>query len=755
MFSPATSLPLRWHLVRLAVGTLLPAVVFAAVVVFQLARLERKAVERRAIHSARALATAFEREMSGSIRTLQALTESDHVDRGELEAFRAECERVRRTQPAWKQVLLLSPDGRLLFNTAYPWGAPLPDLAEQESFARVVETHQPIVGDIAVGRGARQALAFPVRVPVMRGGELRYVLTAVITPEALTDVVATPSSESEEWTRTLVDHQGRVAARTRDPARFVGQPATPSFLENTRASLEGVYPDVSMDGTSVYVAFSRSQPSGWTAAIVSPRRVMDAPVIDSMLTAGGLGLVLLLASAGGAWVFSRRIERSIAQASDAAAALAQGEPPRMEPSSVRELAQLGEALERSGQLLRERERERDANLAAAEAARAEAVEATQAKDTFLAMLGHELRNPLAPIVTSLEVLRRRGLARTPEHEVISRQLRHVVRLVDDLLDMARITRGQMSLHREPLELSSVVSRAVEAATPLLEQRRHVLETDVSSSGLQVLADADRLTQVVANLLTNAAKYTPSGGRIQLRAGELDSGIGLVVEDNGQGLTPELVPRLFEPFVQGPRTLERSEGGLGIGLALVRSLVEAHEGRVEAHSEGPGRGSRFTVWLPRHTQAEASLPQETRREPVPSETGTVPGKLVRVLVVDDNVDAAETLAELLGLSGYEVAVAHDCPEALTRADVFRPDVALLDIGLPVVDGYGVAERLRERLGESSPVLAALTGFSQDGDRTRSHAAGFRHHFVKPIDLDDLIAFVESQRPGQRPGQGGAT
>ncbi|WP_375765886.1 ATP-binding protein [Archangium gephyra] len=747
MSSPAPSLPLRWHLVRLAVGTLLPAVVFAAVVVFQLARLERKDAERRVVRSARSLATAFEREMSGSIRTLQALAESGYLDRGELESFHSEAERVRRTQPAWKHVLLISTDGQLLLNTSHPWGAPLPPVAEQESFVRVVETHQPIVGGIATGKGPRRATAFPVRVPVMRGGALRYVLTAVITPESLEEVVANPSSGNEEWTRTLVDSQGMVAARTRDPSRFVGQRATSSFQENTRASLEGVYSDVSLDGAPVYVAFSRSQPSDWTAAVVSPRRILDAPVLDAMLAAGGLGLVLLFASAGGAWVYSRRLERSITQASDAAAALARGNPPHMEPSSVRELAQLGEALERSGQLLRERERERDANLAAAETARAEAVEATQAKDVFLAMLGHELRNPLAPIVTSMEVLRRRGLAQTPEHEVISRQLRHVVRLVDDLLDMARLARGQLSLRCEPLELSSAVTRAVEAAIPLITQRRHVLETHVSASGLPVLADADRLTQVIANLLTNSAKYTPSGGRIQLRAGERDGGIELVVEDNGQGLAPELVPRLFQPFVQGARTLERSEGGLGIGLALVRSLVEAHGGHVEAHSEGPGLGSRFTVWLPRHTRAEAPLPEEPRQEPVASEAETGPGNRVRVLVVDDNVDAAETLAELLAMSGYETAVAHDCPGALTRAETFRPDVALLDIGLPVVDGYGVAERIRERLGESSPVFAALTGFSQDGDRSRSQAAGFRHHFVKPIDIDELLAFVESLRPAR--------
>jgi signal transduction histidine kinase/ActR/RegA family two-component response regulator len=712
-------------------------------VAFQLARSEREASERRVVRSARMLAASFDREMSGSIRALQALAESDHLDRGELEAFRADCERVLRTQPSWKSVLLIAPDGLQVANTGIPWGAPLPALSESRSFTRVVETRQPTVGDLA--RGQSGGLAFPVRVPVIRGGVLQYVLTAVITPEALSSVVVRQASNAEEWTRTLIDQRGVVAARTRAPQRFVGQLATPLFLEHSRAQTEGIFANTSLEGARVYVAFSRSQLSGWTAAVSSPTQLLDAPLTRSMLTVGGLGLALLLMSVGGAWIFSQRIERSITQASAAADALARGESPHTEPSSVHELARLGEALERSGQLLRERERERDANLAAVETARAEAVAATQAKDTFLAMLGHELRNPLAPIVTSLELLRRRGLAGTPEHEVISRQLRHVVRLVDDLLDVARISRGQMSLRREPLQLPSVLSRAVESTTPLLEQRRHTLELDVPASGLWVLGDADRLTQVVANLLTNAAKYTPPGGRIQVRAREHDGGITLVVADNGPGLPADLLPRLFEPFVQGIRTLDRSQGGLGIGLALVRSLVEAHGGRVEPHSDGPGRGSTFTLWLPSHARAEAPPPVEARREPAPLAVEAVPARPMRVLVVDDNVDAAEVLADLLDMSGYEVVVAHDCPEALKQAEASRPHVAILDIGLPDVDGYGVAERLRERLGEESPVFAALTGYSQDGDRARSKAAGFRRHFVKPIDADELLAFLETVRP----------
>ncbi|ATB31958.1 hybrid sensor histidine kinase/response regulator [Melittangium boletus DSM 14713] len=723
-------------------------VVFAAVLVFQLAGSERQAAERRVAHSARMLAASFEQEMAGSIRTLQALAESDALARGDLEAFLAECVRVRGTQPSWKVVLLIAPDGQSLLNTGVPWGARPPPLAERESFMRVIQTHEPTVGRIATGKGSAGALAFPIRVPVMRDGSLRYVLTAVITPESLVQVVASQGSSGEEWTRSLVDQGGLMAARTRDPARFVGKPAPRSFLEKTRLSNEDVYADVSLDGTEVYVAFSRSPAWGWTASVVNPRRLLDAPLADSMLAVGGLGLALLLVSASGAWVFSRRIERSIAHASAAAAALSRGELPQKAPSSVRELARLGEALEHSGRLLREREAERDAHLAVSEAARAEAVAATRAKDAFLAMLGHELRNPLAPIVTSMDLLRARGLARTPEHEVITRQLQHVVRLVDDLLDVSRITRGHLELRREPVELSSVVTRALEAVAPLIQQRRHVLEADVSP-GAWLLADPDRLTQVVANLLTNAAKYTPPGGHLLVRARDVEGGFSLVVEDDGPGLPPDILPRIFEPFVQGPRTVDRSEGGLGLGLALVRSLVEAHGGQVEAHDKGPGQGCTFTVWLPGHLRVErpSSIPGEAPREASPARE-FMAGNRFGVLVVDDNVDAAELLTDLLEMNGYEVRMAHDCEEALNRLEVFLPQLVLLDIGLPGVDGYGVAERIRRRLGDASPVFAALTGFGQAEDRARSHAAGFLQHFVKPLNIDDLLAFVESLRTRQK-------
>ena len=562
--------PLRWYLIWLVSGVLLPTAVFGGVLVFQLARSERAAVERRVVHAARALSEAFDREMSGSIRTLQALAHTRALEQGALEDFHAESQRVLATQPTWRHVLLATPEGEVRMSTAVPWGGELPQLVERESLERVVATRAPLVGNMR--RGPRGQLSVPVRVPVLQGGQVRYVLTAVISPEVLGDVVSRQASADLEWTRTLVDPQGTVAARTRTPGNYVGQSATPQFLTNTRAAPEGVYPGTSLDGQPVYVAFNRNGLWGWTAAVVSPRSVLDAPLRRSAAALGALGLALLVLSGAGAWLFSRRIERALLEASAAAEALAQGSPRALRPNRVEELARLGEALQHSARLLEERERERDAHLAAAEAARAEAVAATQAKDAFLAMLGHELRNPLAPIVSSLEALRLRGQGNTPEHEVISRQLRHVVRMVDDLLDVARITRGQMSLQCEPLELSGVVAKACEAAGPLVQQRRHTLEVDVPSEGLAVLGDPVRLVQVVANLLTNAARYTPAGGRLRLWARAHGDEVRLEMQDDGQGLTPELAARIFEPFVQGPRAFDQSAGGLGIGLALVRSLV---------------------------------------------------------------------------------------------------------------------------------------------------------------------------------------
>jgi PAS domain S-box-containing protein len=363
-------------------------------------------------------------------------------------------------------------------------------------------------------------------------------------------------------------------------------------------------------------------------------------------------------------------------------------------------------------------------------------EANRAKDEFLAMLGHELRNPLAPIVTALQLMKLRGdLRSSREQVIIERQVQHMVRLVDDLLDISRITQGKIELKRSAVDLTEVIAKSVEIASPLLEQRRHELFLDVPREGMKLQGDPVRLSQIITNLLTNAAKYTELEGRIELSAWRDGHEIVLQVKDDGVGIRAELLPKIFELFVQGPRSSDRSGGGLGIGLTLVRNLVHMHGGSVVAMSDGPGQGSTFVVRLPAIAVQSATEPATVSAPQLPSPT--TPRK---VLIVDDNVDAAALLAELCEAVGHEVKTAHDGPAALRALEGFSPDVAVLDIGLPVMDGYELARRVREQLGERCR-LVALTGYGQEHDRVRSEQAGFEAHLVKPVDPSRVLALVD--------------
>ncbi len=363
-------------------------------------------------------------------------------------------------------------------------------------------------------------------------------------------------------------------------------------------------------------------------------------------------------------------------------------------------------------------------------------EVARQKDEFLAMLSHELRNPLAPIVTAVELMALRGDVATPrEREVIARQAQHLVRLVDDLLDVSRVARGKVSLSKRPLELGRIVSQAVEATEPLLVKRRHELVLSVPNEGLLIEGDEIRLTQVVNNLLANAARYTPPGGRIEVTAAREEGQVVLRVRDNGTGIESQLLPYVFDMFVQGERGSDRALGGLGLGLSVVRTLTELHGGSVQAASQGPGCGSLFTVRLP---AATAPGPADSQRVEAARAS---PSRPQRVLVVDDNPDGAEMIAGLLSQVGHEVRVAHDASRALTIVAAFRPDVAILDIGLPVMDGYALGRELNARLGDAPPVLIALSGYGQDRDRRRSEAAGFRRHLVKPVDAASLLPLLD--------------
>ncbi|WP_394778040.1 ATP-binding protein, partial [Undibacterium sp.] len=375
--------------------------------------------------------------------------------------------------------------------------------------------------------------------------------------------------------------------------------------------------------------------------------------------------------------------------------------------------------------------------------------ANRTKDEFLAMLGHELRNPLAPIITAIQLMRLRGITvAEKERAIIERQAKHLVALVDDLLDVSRVAQGKISLRKSNVEVSEIIARAVETASPLLEEKFHVLDIHVPATGLCINGDPERLAQVVANLLTNSAKYTEQKGHIRVDAvwedgsgsgsaeGQGDSGnVRISVTDNGIGIAQEMLPNVFDMFVQERQALNRSRGGLGLGLAIAKSMVKLHEGSITAESGGLGMGSSFHVCLPLSscgTQAQTPADKPLMEAELPHDTGST----LSILIVDDNEDAARLLNETLTLLRYRTEVAYDGPSAVRVAESFHPDVALLDIGLPGMDGYELASRLREQANEQGNGkllrLVAITGYGQEGDRQRSLQAGFDEHIVKPVD-----------------------
>ena len=373
--------------------------------------------------------------------------------------------------------------------------------------------------------------------------------------------------------------------------------------------------------------------------------------------------------------------------------------------------------------------------------------ANRQKDQFLAMLAHELRNPLAPIMTAAQLLKLGRLdakSAANASEIIVRQAEHMTDLVNDLLDVSRVTRGLVTLEKEELDLNAIVAAAVEQVRPLIDARRHALTLQLSGQPARVIGDRTRLVQVISNILNNAAKYTAPGGRIVLSVAADADRVTVAVRDNGVGISPEVLPYIFDLFTQAERTPDRSQGGLGIGLALVKSLIALHGGTVHARSDGLGQGSEFSICLPGVVRPPAAAPDPAAA----GSADTVPdnGNL-RVLVVDDNADAAQMLAALLEVQGHAVSVEYDARGALARARSEHPDVLLLDIGLPDMDGYELARRLRAQPENAGATLVALTGYGQKQDRQEARQAGFDHYLVKPADLNEVnevLAQAEARR-----------
>jgi signal transduction histidine kinase/ActR/RegA family two-component response regulator len=742
MPNPARTFSLRAHLLLLVIGTMLPVVLVAAFLVHRVVVENRDAVERRLLEAARVGAAIVDAELGGSIRALQGLGQSDRLTNGQFPAFYVQAQRLLATQPAWSAVSLAKIDGRQIAYTARPFGDPLPMVIDRDSFDRAIREKTPAIGNLRVGQVTRQP-GFVVRVPVIRDDQVLYVVSAWITSRGFAKVLRREASLSDEWVRGVVDAGGVLVARSRDPDRFVGQKGTAGFLQRYELADEGVYRGVSLDAVPVYSAFSRAPMSRWIAGVAVPTSIVDAGFRQSMIALAIVALLLIGLGGGGTYLISRRISGDLSASAAEAEAIARGLHPSQPRSRVTELQRLLDALARSAALLETRQHERDEQVARADAARAEAEAADRAKDEFLAMLGHELRNPLAPALTGLHLMKLRSATDTTrEREIVERQIRHMARLVDDLLDVSRLRRGAIELRRERFEIADAVARAVEMTTPSFADMRHHLDVDVASD-LVIDGDRIRIAQVLSNLLSNAAKYTEPRGYILLRAREQNSHVVIECRDDGIGIAADLVPRVFDLFVQGQRGPDRRQGGLGLGLAVARTLVELHGGTIEATSAGTNQGSTFTVRLPLATMSGASTASGNDDE--------VSGKpqlpFGSVMIVDDNRDALDTLLEALSEAGYKAFGASSSGEALDLAARVHPDVAVLDIGLPDMDGLELARAVRSITGAVPLRLVALTGYGREQDRAAARAAGFDAFFVKPVDIPTLLDALQQLASGE--------
>ena len=667
-----------------------------------------------------ALLSAIDTELQSAFASLDVLASSPRLARGEFAALKEEAVELMARRPSWLNVVVSDPNGQVM-NARYG-GATAPLVLEPEPEVReVLRTHQrlvgrmrqtPVVGDYAAS----------VHIPFERGGLVRFVLTARLRPDAILALIE-PQNVAQPGVIAVFDANFNTVARTLNPVTSVGQPASPTLLEHLRSGVSrGTAVTNTREGVPVYTIFRRSPVSGWWTAVGIPRSSVDGPVVRSYYMLVGSLLISVLLGLGAALLVGRTIVRPMRELEQQALLLGSGKPPAMPHTRLPEVRRVAVAL---GAAHDAREtafrREREARLAAEQASRA--------KDEFLAMLGHELRNPLAAITNASQLIEKK-LANMDESSavavtIIGRQARHLSRLTDDLLDAGRVILGKISLSRGPLELASAVRASLEGLRGSGRLSRH--ELTVQLEPVWIHADATRIDQIVTNLVTNAVKYTPAGGSVRISARLEAPWAVLSITDTGIGLEPELLPRVFDLFVQGERALDRSQGGLGIGLTLVRRLAELHDGVAEAHSAGTGRGSVFTVKMPAMDAPAGIATSAPAAEPV---------RRHHVALIEDNEDARLSLRMLLELEGHTVSEAGDglSGKELVAGNL-AIDIAFVDIGLPGMSGFAVAEGIRAARGNTVR-LVAMSGYGADQDVERGERAGFDAYLVKPADIEHV-------------------
>ncbi len=728
---------IRAYLFLMAAAVLVPVVVFSGLALGMLRDAERATALHGLAETANSVSLLVDRELYSAEAALKVLAASPSLAKGDLHGFYREAQTARRGTTGW--TVLFDGAGRQLVNTYLPDGAALPAgnvAAERVRRARARGT--TLVSDVVSGTVA-QRLVTTLNVPVAGSDQ---VLAQSFSTDHFIDLIQAVNAP-EGWRIGIVDSSGHFVARNLRAQQLAGQPARAELVAAAAKAPSGSLRHPTLEGVDSYDVFTHSALSGWTIAVAAPVELIERSARRASLVAA-LGLVAaILAAVALAALFGRQHVRSIGRAVRAAADLGRGIPPGPMRSRVAEVAELHSALHAAGEQLvqaqqyrHHAEAEREQLLASEQQARQAAEQQNRAKDQFLAMLGHELRNPLAPISTAAQLLRLQ--ASDPNRvryasDVITRQVEHMNSLLGDLLDVSRVTRGLVALNVERIDLRTVIERALEQTHGQCEVKHHQVHVALPEGPLALRGDLTRLIQVFANLLGNAAKYTAPHGRIQVDAVRSGERVVVTVRDNGEGIGLDLLPRIFDLFSQGERKQDRSQGGLGLGLALVKSLVQLHGGAVSASSAGPGLGSAFAVSLP---CLEADAAPVDAPAPAPAASGAR-----RIMIVDDNIDGAIGLSLFLReAGGHHTSTYYDGAAALEWAGFERPDTFILDIGLPDMTGYELARRLRAQAPFAGALFLALTGYGQAEDRQRAFDAGFDHHVAKPADPQQILALL---------------
>ena len=755
---------LRSHLVVLVLVAVVPLLVFSVAMLRQAAEDQRAVLDQGMRNTVSALSLAIDGEVKASQAILETLAASAYLDTGDLRAFYRLCVKTIEGRPN-AYIVLFDRSGQPLLNSSRPFGSSLPNpllatrpagidprypdipVGGAEPVKRALETARPAVSDLFVSLVTGQP-RISLDVPIVRGGRVRYVLELSFDPAIFTQLLLERHLPPQS-VASILDRRGLAIARSLDPSGRVGRRLAPTLAAQVAGSPEAAGVGRTVEGMPVYHVFTRSPNTGWTTSLAVSQAVVSSSIDRSIVLLGGGAVLALILGLGAALGVGRRISNPLSMLAGAAGSMVRGEQTDLKGSAVREVVELHRALVTAGGAVREAAAEHEQRLVA-EAKRAEAQTANQAKDEFLAMLSHELRTPINAVYGWVHMLRAGQVAADARERALDAIMRNAhaqVQLIDDLLDVSRIVSGKMRLDVRPVDLKAVVEAALDAVRPAADGKGIRLQAVLDPGAGPLTGDPDRLQQVVWNLLTNAVKFTPKGGRVQVHLQRVNSHVEIVVSDTGQGISAEMLPVIFDRFWQADRGPTRTHKGLGLGLALVRHLVEAHGGTVTAQSVGEGTGATFIVRLPvtlaKLDSATVERVHPTARVLMPTYIG--PGlEGVRVLVVDDDLDALDLATAILTAARAEVRTCQSAAEALGVFRDWRPDVLIADIEMPVEDGLSLIRKIRAlEPAEGGKVPAiALTAYGRVEDRLRTLSAGFSMHVPKPVDPSELTTVVAS-------------